>query len=80
MNSGLFLALLSAKGEVTIYALERIENGWALKKQSGDKETYHVERRKGQVSCDCHDFLNRREPHGTVCKHCSAIIEKGLLP
>lgn len=80
IRSSLFLAIAAdiQKGTVEeVYQLRKLESGWELQKEDG--EVYHVQIRKGQVSCDCQDYLNRKEKINGACKHMASIIKEGLL-
>lgn len=42
-------------------------------------ERYDVHHDSYGLSCDCSDFLWRRERAGLPCKHCAAVAAVGLL-
>lgn len=68
-----------------LYGLTRIDRrpsavleGWRLTKPDGT--TYDCGRTRHGYSCDCPDYVFRREdlePDG--CKHCKALVAVGLL-
>ncbi len=75
IRSNLFIAIGNA--ELTLYQIRKIECGWELEKLDGT--IYHVTRRLGRLSCDCRDFLHRKEEIGGKCKHLESLTTEGLL-
>lgn len=70
----------------TLYALERIypeadefKLCWTLVRAGSELRTVTVDA-DDQITCNCPDFVMRKQNRGDVCRHISNLMRVGLLP